>query len=172
MRFRNLFLLLFPLLLCSCLGVPEGVKPVENFDVGSYTGQWYEIARLENSFEKGLDHVTANYSLNDDNSVKVLNSGYNKKTGETSKIEGIAKFVKSPDIGYLKVSFFGPFYSSYVVFYIDPNYQYAYVTGYNKKYLWLLSRTPKVSLQVLDDFYQTAKQKGYDISKLIQVDQE
>ncbi len=172
MRFRNLLLCALPLLLCSCLGMPKGIKPVNNFDVGSYMGQWYEIARMENSFEKGLDHVTANYSLNDDKSVKVINQGYHQKKGETKIAEGTAKFVKSTDTGYLKVSFFKPFYSSYVVFKLDPNYQYAYVSGYNKKYLWLLSRTPTISDAVLKDFYKTAKTYGYDTSKIIQVEQQ
>ena len=172
MKFRNLLLFFLPVLLCSCLGMPKGIKPVNHFDVGSYMGQWYEIARMENSFEKGLDHVTANYSLNDDNGVRVINQGYSEDQGEIKTANGTAKFVESQDIGYLKVSFFKPFYSSYVIFKLDPNYQYAYVAGYNKKYLWLLSRTPTVSDEVLKDFYKAAKTNGYDTSKIIKVNQE
>ncbi len=173
MRIKHLLaIVVLPMFLSACLGTPKGIKPVENFDIGSYSGQWYEIARMKNGFEKNLDHVTANYSLNDDGSIKVINQGMNHQNGEMSNIEGSATFAKTDDIGYLKVSFFKPFSASYVIFKLDSNYEYAYVTSYNKDYLWLLSRTPTVSKSVLDDFYTTAKEKGFKVENLIQVDQQ
>ncbi|RLV60143.1 lipocalin [Parashewanella curva] len=173
MRIKHIFAtVVLPLFLSACLGIPKGIKPVESFDIGSYSGQWYEIARMKNDFEKNLDHVTANYSLNDDGSIKVINQGINNKSGEMSNIEGSATFARTEDIGYLKVSFFKPFSASYVIFKLDPNYNYAYVTSYNKDYLWLLSRTPTVSKAVLDDFYATAKAKGFKVNNIIQVNQE
>lgn len=101
--------ILAALLLMGCVGVPKGVQPVENFSVNRYLGQWYEIARLDHSFEKGLSRVTANYSLREDGGVKVLNRGCSEKNHEWKEAEGKAFFVGKPDVGYLKVSFFGPF---------------------------------------------------------------
>ncbi|KZN69631.1 lipocalin family protein [Pseudoalteromonas luteoviolacea] len=152
----------------GCTGLPEGVQPVTSFDVQRYQGVWYEIARLDHRFERGMDSVTATYELQDDGTVSVLNRGYVVKEGEWKQAEGIAKFVSNPTLGHLKVSFFGPFYGSYVVFKLDKvNYEYAYVTSYNKDYLWLLSRTPKVSESVLRDFEETVKQLGYSVDELI-----
>ncbi|MGO2012721.1 MAG: lipocalin family protein [Pseudoalteromonas sp.] len=158
--------------LAGCTGVPESITPVKSFSVDRFQGQWYEIARLDHSFEEGLEQVTANYSINDDGSVKVVNKGYNTKEQQWSEAQGKAKFVDSKDVGHLKVSFFGPFYSSYVVFKLDQeNYNYAYVTGYDKDYLWLLSRTPTISEERKADFIKTAKAKGFNTDELIFVKQ-
>ena len=97
-------------LLTGCVGVPKGVKPVQGFALDRYLGRWYEIARLDHSFERGLSHVTASYSMREDGGVRVLNRGYSEKKKEWKTAEGKAYFVKGPDEGYLKVSFFGPFY--------------------------------------------------------------
>lgn len=133
----------FALLLTGCLGMPDTVQPVEKFELDRYLGKWYEIARLDHSFERGLEQVTAEYSLRDDGGVSVVNRGYSTEKEEWSEAEGKAYFARSPDEGYLKVSFFGPFYGSYVVFELDQeNYQYAFVSGPNHEYLWLLARTP------------------------------
>ena len=107
------------LLLTGCMGIPENVSPVEPFKLEKYLGDWYEIARLDHSFERGLSRVTANYSLRDDGGVRVLNRGYSEKEKIWKQAEGKAYFVQRPDQGYLKVSFFGPFYGSYVVFELD-----------------------------------------------------
>ena len=104
------------LFLTGCVGIPENVKPVDHFELDKYLGKWYEIARLDHSFERGLTQVTADYSLLDDGGVRVLNRGYSVKNNSWKEAEGKAYFVKGPDQGYLKVSFFGPFYSSYIVF--------------------------------------------------------
>ncbi len=166
------FLLLFVLLLTGCLGMPKSVTPIQPFDVNSYLGTWYEIARLDHSFERGLTHVTAEYSLKDDGGVKVINRGYSKQKQHWEQAEGKAYLVDETNKGYLKVSFFGPFYGSYVIFYLDPAGQYAFISGPDHDYLWLLSRTPTVDEAVKQKFIDMSQQKGFDTSKLIFVDQQ
>lgn len=155
----------------SCVGLPDGIKPVEGFQKDKYLGKWYEIARLDHSFERGLSHVTAEYSIKDDGGLKVLNKGYNAAKGEWSEAEGKAYFVKDSDVGHLKVSFFGPFYGSYAVFVLDEkDYEYAYITSYNKEYLWFLSRKPIVSESDKEQFIKTSKELGFAVENLIFVD--
>jgi len=159
------------LLLAGCTGLPEGIEPVTGFDKDRYLGTWYEIARLDHSFEEGLSKVTAEYTLNDDGSIKVINRGYNAEEGKWEEAEGRAVFVGDSDVGHLKVSFFGPFYGSYVVFGLDEVYSTAYLTGYNRDYLWLMSRTPEVSDEVLDAFKARAEAEGFELGELIVVEQ-
>ena len=161
------------LILTGCaVGVPKGITPVKNFDTQRYLGDWFEIARLEHSYEKGLSNITANYSLREDGGIRVLNRGYDPEKKEWRTAEGKAYFVESPDIGYLKVSFFGPFYGSYVVFDLDDaTYQYSYVTGPDRRYLWFLSRTAHVNDEALKRFIKKADELGFDTNKLIYVDQ-
>ena len=169
---RVQLLLIVSLLQVSCTGLPDNIQPVTDFELDKYLGQWYEIARLDHSFEAGLSHVTANYSLRGDGGVEVINKGFIDAKQKWKTAEGKAYFVKANNLGHLKVSFFGPFYGSYVVFKLDkPNYQYAFVTSYNKKYLWLLSRTPKVSDELMNDFLNTVKSYGFDTEQLIFVNQ-
>jgi len=158
------------LLMAGCTGLPEGITPVSGFDQQRYLGTWYEIARLDHSFEEGLSQVTADYRLNDDGSIKVINRGYNAEEGEWQEAEGRAVFVEDSDVGHLKVSFFGPFYASYVVFGLDDDYSTAYITGYNRDYLWLMSRTAEMSDGVLENFKARAKAEGFDLSELIVVE--
>jgi apolipoprotein D and lipocalin family protein len=156
------------LLLSGCLGMPAGVRPVEGFDPNRYMGKWYEIARLDHSFERGLERITAEYSLSEDGSVTVLNRGYSTRKDRWKEAKGRAVFVRGPDEGYLKVSFFWPFYGSYVVFGLDKeNYQYAYVASYNTTYLWLLARSPTVGDDVIDRFIERSKALGFDTDRLI-----
>ncbi|SFO31201.1 lipocalin family protein [Nitrosospira briensis] len=158
-------------ILVGCTGIPKGVTPVNNFEAQRYLGKWYEIARLEHSFEKGLCGITANYSFRDDGGLQVLNRGYDPQKIEWRKAEGKAYFMKNPKIGYLKVSFFGPFYGSYVIFGLDEaDYRYSFVSGADKSYLWLLARTPRVEDDVLDRFIKNADMLGFDTSKLIFVE--
>jgi apolipoprotein D and lipocalin family protein len=129
------------LLLTGCMGLPDNIRPVDNFEVKKYLGKWYEIARLDHSFERGLTKISAEYSLRDDGGVKVINRGYSASDNEWKQAEGKAYFVEGSDQGYLKVSFFGPFYGSYIVFELDhENYQYSLVSGPDKSYFWLLAR--------------------------------
>ena len=155
----------------SCVGMPEGVRPVEEFDVNRYLGKWYEIARLDHAFERGLQNVTADYSLREDGGIRVINSGYSIRNNETESVEGKAYFENDPDEGYLKVSCFGPFYGSYVIFELDKEEsQYAFITSYSKSYLWLLSRTPAVSKELLDHFINRARELGFSTDNLIFVE--
>ncbi len=137
-----------------------------------YLGTWHEIARLDHSFERGLQGVTANYSLRDDGGVRVINRGYSVKSSVWEEAEGRAYFVEGEDQGYLKVSFFGPFYGSYVVFELDADYRYAFVSGPNTSYLWLLAREPAVDEAVLARFRDRAQALGFDLSELILVEHD
>jgi len=161
------------LILTGCLGMPETVTPVANFDLNRYLGKWYEIARLDHSFERGLERITAEYSMRDDGGVSVVNRGYSIEDDEWKVAEGKAYFVDDENMGYLKVSFFGPFYGSYVVFEIDQEgYEYAFVSGPDRSYLWLLSRTPGVRPEIIETFKRTSKELGFDTSTLIFVNHE
>lgn len=169
-RLRIVIAFAVVLLLSACTGKPVGVEPVKNFELDAYLGTWYEIARLDHSFERGLSQVTAQYSLRDDGGVDVLNQGYNAESGDWKTANGKAYFVNESDEGFLKVSFFGPFFGSYIVF--DTDYtQYAFVSGPNTGYLWFLSRTPTVSPELFERFKAQAKQLGFDTTQLIEVSQ-
>lgn len=157
---------------CTILttGLPANIKPINNFNLDQYLGTWYEIVRLDNSFERGLTKVTATYSMRDDGGVTVLNKGFNAKHDSWKEADGKAYFVQDDNVGHLKVSFFGPFYASYVVVDTDANHQqFSIVSGYNKDYLWLLSRTPTVSDEIKEKFMTLAKDKGFDMNELITV---
>jgi len=159
-------------LLSGCTGVPEGVAPVRGFDLERYLGTWYEIARLDHSFERGLINVTANYSLRDDGGVRVVNKGFDPQRQVWKQAEGKAYFVKSPNTGYLKVSFFGPFYGAYVILELDhAAYQYALVSGPNRDYLWILARQPELAESVKKGLLEKAKGLGFATDDLIWVKQ-
>lgn len=158
------------LVLSGCLGMPEGVEPVSGFEAERYLGRWYEVARLDHSFERGLSNVTATYSRRDDGAVRVVNRGYDTEDEEWSDIEGVARFVEDEGTAYLKVSFFGPFYGSYVVFELDKEgYEYAFVAGFNRDYLWLLARDPQVPASVRESFLTRAGELGFETEELIWV---
>ena len=160
------------LVLVGCTGLPDGVKPVQGFEADRYLGKWYEVARLDHSFERGLNQVTAEYSRRDDGGIRVINRGYDSAADEWEEAEGKAYFVRADDEGYLKVSFFGPFYGAYVVFGLDhENYQYSFVSGPDRSYLWLLARTPTVEQAVIDRFLAEAGALGFPTDELIFVDQ-
>ena len=169
----NKLSLLLAVFITGCTGIPEGVKPVDNFKLEKYLGKWYEIARLDHSFEQGLTRVTANYSLREEGGLRVINRGYSAKENKWKEAEGKAYFVKGSDQGYLKVSFFGPFYGSYIVFELDhENYQYSLVCGPDKSYLWILARAPVLKEDTKDILIAKAAALGFDTSKLIFVDNE
>lgn len=153
--------------------MPDKVTPVEEFNLDRYLGTWYEIARLDHSFERGLERVTAEYSLRDDGGVSVINRGYSSASEEWEEAQGKAYFVDNENIAYLKVSFFGPFYGSYVVFELDKqNYEYAFVSGPDTSYLWLLARTPEVSPQLIERFQRRASELGFKPEQLIFVNHD
>lgn len=168
---RRLLLLLVGVL-AGCTGMPDKVIPVKNFDAERYLGIWYEVARLDHSFERGLERVSAEYQPREDGGIRVINRGVDAESGAPKVAEGKAYFVNDEQEAYLKVSFFGPFYGSYVVFELDDDYQHAFVSGYNHDYLWLLARDPKVSPELKARFVAQAKERGFDTSGLIWVEQE
>ena len=170
---KKILLIIIPFIAAACTGKPDGVVAVTDFELDRYLGKWYEIARLDHSFERGLNNISAQYSLQDDGGVKVINSGFSKEDNAWQQAEGKAYFVDGSDSGHLKVSFFGPFYGSYIIFELDrKNYQYAFVSGPNTSYLWLLSRTPQVDQYVLDQFKKRSQELGFDTSKLIYVEHD
>lgn len=167
---KRILLLLSMIFLTGCLGHPKSVTPVDGFELERYLGKWYEIARLDHSFERGLENVSAEYSMREGGGVRVLNRGYSTTKNAWKEAEGKAFFVGESDIGYLKVSFFGPFYGSYVVFGLDKqDYQYAFISGPDETYLWFLSRTPTVSQELLSRFVEQARALGFNTDKLIYV---
>jgi apolipoprotein D and lipocalin family protein len=158
---------LLTLLLIGCVGIPENIKPIGNFDSQKYLGTWHEIARLDHSFERGLINISAAYSLRDDKGIKVINRGYSPEKKEWNEAEGKAYFVQNPTDGYLKVSFFGPFYGSYIIFDLDEDYRYSLISGPDKSYFWLLARDKKIDETVKTKLIEKAAALGFDTSKLI-----
>ena len=155
----------------GCTGIPKGLAPVTDFEPDRYLGQWYEIARLDHSFERGLSNVSAIYSRAEGEKLTVVNRGYDRRKKKWKEIEGKAKLLKSPDVGSLKVSFFGPFYSGYHIIVLDQkNYSFAMVAGYSRDYLWILSRQTSLDKTVLADLVSKAKQWGFETDQLITVD--
>lgn len=166
------YLIVLNILLTACVGLPENVTPVSDFKLERYLGKWYEIARLDHSFERGLTRVTAEYSLREDGGVRVINRGYQEQYGKWKEVEGKAYFVNHPQEGFLKVSFFGPFYGSYIVFELDhQGYQYSVVSGPDKNYLWILARNPNFSNEAREKLIARAKALGFNTENLIFVDQ-
>lgn len=159
-------------LLGACTGMPDRVTPVSDFDVARYLGKWYEIARLDHRFEKGLEQVTARYSVRPDGGIKVVNRGFNTARGEWRQAEGRAYFMGDRQTGRLQVSFFGPFYGSYNIIELDrPGYRYALVCGPDTSYLWILARRPDIDPLIVERLVARAGALGFDTSRLIYVKQ-
>ena len=158
------------MLLAGCVGIPENIHPVDDFNAERYLGKWYEIARLDHSFERGLTSVTAEYSLRPDGGIRVDNRGYSTKEGKWKQAEGKAYFAARPDQGFLKVSFFGPFYGSYVILDLDhDHYSYALVCGPDRSYLWILARSPRMDDDLKKRLIDKAAAAGFDTNQLIYV---
>lgn len=166
-NFLSICGVLVTLLSCSGANAVDN-STVKDFDLQKYLGTWYEQARYDHSFERGLTHCTAQYSLRPDGKVSVLNRGL--KNGKPRESEGKAKLTKTP--GLLRVSFWGPFYSDYRVLMLGPNYSYALVGSSSDKYLWILSRTPLLPEDTILKILNEATRRGYDVSKLIWVNQQ
>lgn len=163
-----LFLALFGLYSCST--IPEGAVAVTPFAKEKYLGKWYEIARLDFKYEKNLNNTTAEYSIKDDGTIKVVNRGYNVKKKEWEEATGKAKFVENDKTAMLRVSFFGPFYSGYNVIAIDPDYKYALVAGESLKYLWILSREQTIPNDIKVNYLEIADKIGYNTADLLWVE--
>lgn len=153
------------LLAAGCTSAPAGITPVQNFDLEGYLGTWYEIARLDHSFERGLSDVRADYTLLPDGAISVRNSGYGPEGWEVA--EGRALPVGDPTIGHLKVSFFGPFYGAYVIFALDQDAGWALVSGPNRDFLWLLARSPRLPLEERSEALALAEAAGFEVAGLI-----
>ena len=171
-RLRALFLVfMFGLGACST-APPEGVTPVRPFDLSRYEGKWYELARLDHSFERGMSDVSATYRAQADGSVEVINRGYDSARGEWRQAVGRALFTGDPNTASLKVSFFGPFYGGYHVVALDQqNYRWAMVAGPDRDYLWILARDRQLPASVRDDLLAQARKLGFAVDKLIWVAQ-
>ncbi len=156
----------------SCSTIPKGATVVKPFYKEKYLGKWYEIARMDFKFEKGLSNTTAEYSLKDDGKIKVVNRGFNTSKNKAAESVGKAKFRNGEKEGALKVSFFGPFYAAYNVIAIDEGYRWALVAGKNTRYLWLLSRDKKMPENIKASYLKKATETGYDTSKLVWVKQD
>lgn len=154
----------------SCIKIPKGLEPVAGFDADRYLGKWYEIARLDHSFERNLTNVSAEYTLKKGSDIKVVNRGYNEKSGEWEQIEGQARFIGDRTVGSLKVSFFGPFYGGYHIIDLDKEtYSYVMVAGPSRSYLWILSRSTSLDEQTYKSLVDRAAELGFDTSNLIKV---
>ena len=158
-------------LLSGCVGIPANVRAVEDFDAQRYVGTWYEIARLENRFEKGLEKVAAEYGRRDDGGLTVVNRGYDPEKGRWKEATGKAYFVGPPTLGRLKVSFFGPFYGAYNVIGLDEDYGWSLVCGKDHAYLWILSRTPQLPDPVVKRLVEKAQGLGFKTDALVFVKQ-
>lgn len=169
---RLLILALACVTLAACGRVPEGVEPVSGFELDRYLGTWYEIARLDHRFERGLTDITARYGLRDGGGVDVLNRGWDTAKGEWREAEGKARFVGAEDVASLEVSFFGPFYGGYNVVELDPSYSLAMVAGPNRDYLWILARRPDPPSGEVERLVRRAEELGFDTSRLIYVSHE
>lgn len=153
------------LVVAGCTSAPPGITPVQNFDLEGYLGTWYEIARLDHSFERGLSDVRADYALRPDGSIAVRNSGYGAEGWEVA--EGRALPVGDPTVGHLKVSFFGPFYGAYVIFALDQDAGWALISGPNRDFLWLLARSPALPSGERSEALALAEAAGFETSALI-----
>lgn len=178
MKYRILVLLSL-LALVGCAGYAKsvnrlaGIVRVRNFDVTRYLGKWYELGRIENRFERGMTDTTAQYSLNRDGTIRVVNGGYDPANGKYREAIGKAKFIAAKDVGALKVSFFPPFYGGYNIVALDDDYQWAIVVGPNpNKYFWVLSRQPKLTQGLKNRVLGVARDLHVDASKILWVPQQ
>jgi apolipoprotein D and lipocalin family protein len=170
---KVIFIMLLSLLFTGCSGIPSGVRAIDKFEVEKYLGTWYEIARLDHSFERGLTNVSATYSLRDDGGIDVLNKGFDQKNDKWKQVKGKAYFVKDKTIGRLKVTFFWPFYGGYNIMTLDKeNYSYSMVCGPTRSYFWILARQKSLNKQVIDNLIETANKLNFKTDKMIFVKQD
>ncbi len=167
---RRIFLPLAALVLAGCATAPpEGITSVTPFDAARYTGKWYEIARLDHSFERGLSDVSARYRQQADGSIEVINRGFDAQKNDWREAVGRALFIGDTNRASLKVSFFGPFYGGYHVVRLDPDYRWAMVVGPSRDYLWILARDKQLAPEVRDQLIRHAQVLGLPTDKLVWV---
>ncbi|WP_312129591.1 lipocalin family protein [Diaphorobacter nitroreducens] len=154
---------------CANTSPPPGVEAVTSFDLQRYQGRWYELARLDHSFERGMTDVSATYTPQADGSVRVVNRGFAAASGQWREAIGRALFTGAPTTGSLKVSFFGPFYGGYHVAALDPDYRWALVLGPDTSYCWILARDKQLDAAQRDAIVARAQALGVDTHALIWV---
>jgi apolipoprotein D and lipocalin family protein len=170
---KSTIIVFIPFILAGCATIPSGVEAVRGFDVGRYQGRWYEIARLDHSFERGLSNVSATYTLRSDGGIDVLNKGFDERGGRWKEARGLAYFLEASTVGRLKVTFFWPFYGGYNVISLDnENYSYALVCGPNRSYLWILAREKTLNSEVVNKLVKTARDSGFNVDGLIFVEHD
>lgn len=160
---------------CASTRPPKGIAPVQPFDIHRYAGRWFEIARLDHRFERGLTDVTATYALQDDGSVRVVNRGFDADkgaAGDWRSATGRAVFTGAPSVASLKVSFFGPFYGGYHVAALGPDYRWALVVGPNRGYAWILARDKTLDPDTRDEILGRARALGLHTNALVWVSQD
>ena len=166
---KKFFLMaLSAMLFAGCESAKVDNSTVKSVDLNRYLGNWYEIARFDHSFERGMEYAMAHYTMRDDGKIDVLNTGI--KDGRAEDAKGIAKTTNQP--GLLRVSFFGPFFSDYRIMMLDENYQYVLVGGSTNRFLWILSRTPQLDEATLSLILAEADRRGYDTTRLLWVKQK
>lgn len=156
----------------SCSTIPKGVSAVTPFEKEKYLGKWYEIARFDFKFERGLNNTTAEYFLQTNGKIKVVNKGYDYAQKKWKEAVGKAKFAGDDKTAMLKVSFFGPFYGGYNVIAIDQEYKYALVSGSSLEYLWILSREKTIPVDIKTTYLEMAEKLGFKTSNLLWVEHD
>lgn len=170
-KFNSVLLISLALFIsgCSSANYPP-LDTVDNVDVQRYLGKWYEIANLPNSFQKGCSCSSAEYSLIDSTTIRVTNKCI--KDGELDDVNGKAYVVEGTGNSKLKVQFFWPFRGDYWIIDLDKeSYSYAVVGTPSRKYLWILSRTPKLEESIYNSLIEKCKGKGFEVSKLVKTEQ-
>ena len=162
-------LLAFAILGAGCAGSAKSYRGVEGFQKERYLGKWYEVARLDFAFERGLNNTTAEYAPAGEGKISVLNRGYDARKDKWKTASGKARFRGADTVGELEVSFFGPFYGEYNVIALDSGYQHALIAGSSTEYMWILSRTPSLPDDVRRNYLGMAQSHGFDTTKLIWV---
>ncbi len=153
------------LLLCSCVSTP--VHPpttVPSVDLGRYAGEWYEIESFPNWFQRGCEGSRAVYTPLPDGTIKVVNTC--DRRGKSASVEGTARVVPGSNNSKLNLRFFGPFEGDYWILDLDPNYRWAAVGSPNRRYLWIISRTPQMDPGLLGRIRARLAAQGFDVSRL------
>ncbi|MBX3728676.1 MAG: lipocalin family protein [Candidatus Sumerlaeia bacterium] len=157
----------------GCTGVPKGVRPVDSFDADRYLGKWYEIARLDHSFERGLSRVTAEYGRRDDGAISVVNRGYDARRDRWKEARAVARFRGDESVASLRVTFQWPFSGGYHVIALDDaEYRWAMVSGPTRGYLWILAREPQLDPPIAEKLVAEARALGYAVDELIFVEHD
>ena len=168
---KSLILICIMFLFTACSSKNPPLQTVEKVDLERYLGTWYEIARYEHFFEKDCKNVSANYSIMDEETIKVINKCTKIQTNEKKEAMGRAYAIDETN-SKLKVSFFRPFYGDYWVLILDENYEYVVVGTPNREYLWILARDKKLPLKIQNDILEKLPSLGFDIAKLLWTMQE